>query len=929
MLSGIGIVRLCALMSALCCTMMMAAGQAVLVTDFDDDEFLEGTRVWSPKNYLVWNDRLYFTARTAEYGEELWSTDGTVEGTSPVADVQRTYISNPERPVPFDGALWFAAAPVGGHEDSRKLYRTEGTPDTTTLIQGIGLDDTFGGSEVSSLHAYDGSLYFAARDEFLRGIYKIDSGSTEAILIGTEMPAIFPFDQIHEDAWWRDKYLNAGIRSGYSGEERRGILQYSSDGIESLTDQYGITETSGLMVLGDRAWFRTHAPEYSYAYLDLETQDIEYVLPLQDSKSLDNVYAFDGSVVSDDNLFVPWSDGIYHIEGIYEDDGITSITKISDRSLNDARSINSGLALWKDGVAFFRRNEDLSVTLCTASKSEGETQIHSFFNGSKNFNAGGAGFSSALDRLWFFLGDQVWTSDGTTEGTIALGEAGPDIHGTSHAYRRHGSLNRQAYFAEFDGAVYFSGSSRMWRSDGTIQGTGLFTLPGTEEKGEHRILGVSGDYILLSHFDVKHPDLSRDNIWKSNSRNLVTSRVGEAGDPVSFNSILGSFVAENGKLITLYSRPFGKDYFLIWVTDPITSEIKELNVLTDSYCSSCKYFKWAFPIGESSVLFMMESSGSGSSLWMLDTEEGASLIKTFYDDTRNYLAVLAARLGDQVIFTAREDYSRDSFEPWISDGTIEGTRELIDLNEDNSHLVPSSYVSIGNEVWFSNGGKVYRTDGTEEGTVQVGDPISFFNHSNGQFFSRIEFQGYYTIMSSRESDGYVIVRANGAEDRIEDIATLGVGGDYEYSLWNWRVVAGNKLFFTFDDDISGRELWVSDGTQEGTRMVKDINPGPGFSDPSFLTPFGDFLYFTAYSPEYGTELWRSDGTEDGTEIVADLNEGELGSNPYYLTVAGEHLFFTATDGSNDYQLWAIDGTSVYRDTILKVPSSAELWHHYQ
>jgi len=30
-------------------------------------------------------------------------------------------------------------------------------------------------------------------------------------------------------------------------------------------------------------------------------------------------------------------------------------------------------------------------------------------------------------------------------------------------------------------------------------------------------------------------------------------------------------------------------------------------------------------------------------------------------------------------------------------------------------------------------------------------------------------------------------------------------------------------------------LWNSDGTSGGTALVKDINPGPGSSDPSDLT----------------------------------------------------------------------------------------------
>ena len=119
--------------------------------------------------------------------------------------------------------------------------------------------------------------------------------------------------------------------------------------------------------------------------------------------------------------------------------------------------------------------------------------------------------------------------------------------------------------------------------------------------------------------------------------------------------------------------------------------------------------------------------------------------------------------------------------------------------------------------------------------------------------------------------------------------------------------AGDLLFFSADDGVHGRELWVSDGTIDGTRLLIDINPGASGSNPAYFTLYDEKVYFSANDGTYGAELWVSDGTEAGTFMLKDLFAGGS-SNPGLLTVAGNLLFFSARISNNQFTLWQTDGT---------------------
>src|SRR5262249_11992232 len=125
--------------------------------------------------------------------------------------------------------------------------------------------------------------------------------------------------------------------------------------------------------------------------------------------------------------------------------------------------------------------------------------------------------------------------------------------------------------------------------------------------------------------------------------------------------------------------------------------------------------------------------------------------------------------------------------------------------------------------------------------------------------------------------------------------------------------------FTADDRFTGgafgRELWESDGTASGTKLVKDIRPGPYSSDIHYLTGVGGRVFFVANDGVSGDQLWSSDGSESGTALMKDIRPGPSGSYPFALSGIAGQLFFSANDGTStsgpaNYELWRSSGVAV-------------------
>lgn len=141
---------------------------------------------------------------------------------------------------------------------------------------------------------------------------------------------------------------------------------------------------------------------------------------------------------------------------------------------------------------------------------------------------------------------------------------------------------------------------------------------------------------------------------------------------------------------------------------------------------------------------------------------------------------------------------------------------------------------------------------------------------------------------------------------VKDISP-GANGSFTAASYPGIALNSTYLFPAYTSE-NGLELWTSNGTEEGTYLLKDINTGNEDSNPhAFFKAFGK-IYFSAFTVEHGSELWVTDGTPDGTQMVMDIEPGSTGSDPAPGEIYNGYLYFAATAGG-DREVWRIDSLS--------------------
>jgi ELWxxDGT repeat protein len=466
-------------------------------------------------------------------------------------------------------------------------------------------------------------------------------------------------------------------------------------------------------------------------------------------------------------------------------------------------------------------------------------------------------------------GTEVWKSDGTEVGTVMVKDI--DVGG-GNVPDNLININGVLYFVMGDG----SNGVELWKSDGTEEGTVMVKdiYTGVNASNPTNFTNVNGTLFFSAYDGVN----GVNSLWKSDGTASGTEMV-IASPNEDGNSLLSNFTNVNGTLYFSANNRF-INYQELWKSDGTASGtmmVKDINVGAESDPANL--------INVNGILYFTADNGTnGRELWKSDgTEEGTVMVVDIRAGDASYSNFFS--VGSTLYFFA-------------DDGT--NGKELWKL----SPSIPNTLTYIAGENGYISGSSTQVVEGGGDGSIVyavANDGYHFVEWSDTTTTNPrvdLDTQNDITITAIFATGSIPVM--------VKDINNSAPG--FASNPESFLSIEGT-LYFISNDGIHGKELWKSDGTPEGTIMVKDIYSGSSDSSVSSLTDVDGILYFSADDGINGVELWKSDGTEEGTIMIKDIYLGISGSGVKSIVNLNGIVYFFAYDETND-SLWKSDGTEV-------------------
>jgi ELWxxDGT repeat protein len=346
----------------------------------------------------------------------------------------------------------------------------------------------------------------------------------------------------------------------------------------------------------------------------------------------------------------------------------------------------------------------------------------------------------------------------------------------------------------------------------------------------------------------------------------------------------------------------------LWFTDGTPTGARLLKEFVPGQKGSSPSRPMAFGEGPGARVAFILGNSPGDELWITDgTEKGTVPIYKNETGAENPSAIAVGGTTRGVFFESSSPVMQypggltDRRELFFNDGTAAGTYSLNSIRDDFEQFIYNPHFCLASGPWcyfVANSDQIWRSDGTAAGTQYV---LTLPDASSG---FTLAGERLFFISSSEEGDPELCV----CPMEGGDLTRIGPpDGKVWYDIYQIRA-AGDRVFLQVEEDVP--QLWVSDGTAEGTRHVPfgfDLDSDWYWSSYEPMQTWKDAAYFQMRRDNIW-ELWRSDGTPAGTGILATFPE-EDGWLTFFEGVSTSDFLYFHVVHENDHQvLWRTKGT---------------------
>ena len=530
----------------------------------------------------------------------------------------------------------------------------------------------------------------------------------------------------------------------------------------------------------------------------------------------------------------------------------------------------------------------------------GTTMVKDIRPGAANLDV--RSMASFAGALYFTAGGgthvELWKSDGTAQGTVFVTNIGASP-----------SFSFYVHLAAIGGTLFMIAEDsdhgqELWKSDGTAAGTMLLKdiNPGPRSSFPSDLTDVDGTLFFRARTDTEGYEL-----WRSDGTAAGTVPVKDIA-PGPSDSLPTSLVKIDG--VVFFNANDGVHGNELWKSDGTADGTV---LVKDIKPGSAHGVNFLLATQLNGMLYFTADDGvHGEELWRSDgTESGTVLFNDIRTGTAGSGPGYFTADDQRFIFWANDGVS--GLDPWISDGSASGTRLIEDVESDSLNRGPRDQLLVNGVLYFTLvdveqnsattddwSAELWRSDGTPSGTEPIAQFKTYENALLPSTFSQIDHQLFFSAYDREH--GKELWVTDGSVDGTGLFKDINVQSTTPSSPWAFATV-GDEAFFSAMHPVTGFEVWRTDGTTAGTRPVGDLFPDnlSSVSSPQYLSD-GTFVFSIPRGS--AVDFWKSDGTQSGTRLIKSF---EGGYGPFLTEFNGTYLF-AGHSPAQGFELWKTDLT---------------------